>query len=536
MLALNKTKAALQGRLSHFTNITEENNTAISLVNLSRSAGAGNYGKSPQHLTDGGMRHWRSAQSPKFSGDLQSAENSADTWLSEKPADLLLNNNIPTEEISSLEQNQKVRIHPLGTVFILRWRFFICLKIFSDTKLLSCLFDIVSGAAFSCGCSSLLCLGFIRNSHTLLPIECIQYFASTAFGQALLKLKTSPELLPQVTGLWWAKNTQRHSETTVTTINATIIFLRIGNQPLGTQSILSWRLITFSCFLNSCLITSSSEFRLSYFFGIPLFFMISIAALISFCLLSSGGNIPSVSPVIKATLCLHNTVAGQSHEIPTCPATSKTTTSYRSILLLLSAENLYSISFLSLDEMVFVFFSQPLGSMPSRSNSLRPRVFIQFPKLIPAAAAAASNCAFSSGVRRTLNIGERPAPLGLLSLNTVDMYRPINLVLNSLGLYLNTVRLIKTTPSSGITSTDRGLTTNDRVSIEAAMKNHTTHPQGRNSLTPNKFTWRFLALSVTESNIVRITAATEREARDQSPAGCVMVFAGRLPAREDRHA
>lgn len=68
------------------------------------------------------------------------------------------------------------------------------------------------------------------------------------------------------------------------------------------------------------------------------------------------------------------------------------------------------------------------------------------------------------------------------------------------------------------------------------MKNHTTHPQGRNSLTPNKFTWRFLALSVTESSIVCITAATEREARDQSPAGCVMVFAGRLPAREVRHA
>lgn len=68
------------------------------------------------------------------------------------------------------------------------------------------------------------------------------------------------------------------------------------------------------------------------------------------------------------------------------------------------------------------------------------------------------------------------------------------------------------------------------------MKNHTTHPQGRDSLTPNKFAWRFLALSVTESSIVRITAATEREARNQSPVGCVMVFAGRLPVQGVSHA
>jgi len=68
------------------------------------------------------------------------------------------------------------------------------------------------------------------------------------------------------------------------------------------------------------------------------------------------------------------------------------------------------------------------------------------------------------------------------------------------------------------------------------MKNHITHPQGRNSLIPNKFTWCFLALSVTESSIVRITAATEREARDLSPAGFVMVFAGRLPVQEVSHA
>ena len=104
MLALNKTKAALQGRLSHFSNFTENHTTLIDQVNARRFAHMfSNYGKSPgvtaamarfstvlqicNSLNAGGMRHWRSAQSPNFSGDLQSAENSADTWLAEKPAD-----------------------------------------------------------------------------------------------------------------------------------------------------------------------------------------------------------------------------------------------------------------------------------------------------------------------------------------------------------------------------------------------------------------------------------------------------------------
>ncbi|WP_253283056.1 host cell division inhibitor Icd-like protein [Cedecea davisae] len=62
------------------------------------------------------------------------------------------------------------------------------------------------------------------------------------------------------------------------------------------------------------------------------------------------------------------------------------------------------------------------------------------------------------------------------------------------------------------------------------MKEHTTHPQGRQS-----YTWRFLALSAIGRNVIHITATTEREAREQSPFGCVMVFAGRI-RQEVRHA
>lgn len=70
----------------------------------------------------------------------------------------------------------------------------------------------------------------------------------------------------------------------------------------------------------------------------------------------------------------------------------------------------------------------------------------------------------------------------------------------------------------------------DHNVIEAYIMADHQHTQ-----THPKFTWRFLALSSAECNVVHIPANTEREAREQSPAGCVMVFAGRLAVREVRH-
>ncbi|EIB8308658.1 host cell division inhibitor Icd-like protein [Escherichia coli] len=72
------------------------------------------------------------------------------------------------------------------------------------------------------------------------------------------------------------------------------------------------------------------------------------------------------------------------------------------------------------------------------------------------------------------------------------------------------------------------LTTNDSESIEVAMRNHTTHPQGRNSHNLNKYIWRFIALSTAQPRVIHIVATSEQEARQQSPAGCVMVFAARI--------
>ncbi|EEU0882425.1 host cell division inhibitor Icd-like protein [Escherichia coli] len=84
-----------------------------------------------------------------------------------------------------------------------------------------------------------------------------------------------------------------------------------------------------------------------------------------------------------------------------------------------------------------------------------------------------------------------------------------------------------TTPRSGGTHAGR-LTTNDSESIEVAMRNHTIHPQGRDSHNLNKYIWRFIALSTAQPHVITIEATSEQEARQQSPAGCVMVFAARI--------
>ncbi|ELS8111172.1 host cell division inhibitor Icd-like protein [Escherichia coli] len=99
-----------------------------------------------------------------------------------------------------------------------------------------------------------------------------------------------------------------------------------------------------------------------------------------------------------------------------------------------------------------------------------------------------------------------------------------------LKLVFNTLLMqgVETTkPGSALTLTGL-LTTNDRKRIEVAMRNHTTHPQGRDSHDLNKYIWRFIALSTAQPRVIHIVATSEQEARQQSPAGCVMVFAARI--------
>lgn len=41
------------------------------------------------------------------------------------------------------------------------------------------------------------------------------------------------------------------------------------------------------------------------------------------------------------------------------------------------------------------------------------------------------------------------------------------------------------------------------------MRNHTTHPQGRDSHNLNKYIWRFIALSTAQPRVITIEATSE---------------------------
>ena len=173
---------------------------------------------------------------------------------------------------------------------------------------------------------------------------------------------------------------------------------------------------------------------------------------------------------------------------------------------------------------------QPFGSMPCRRNSARASSFNQLPRLTPSRSAASLSCCRNSGVIRIWKVGDSPSPFGVLSRLIVDMYVRNLIAWILLCTYVITTNMQKTTPRTAGTVPGR-LTSTDKLRIEEAMKDHITHPQGRKS-----YIWRFLALSAIGRNVIHITANTEREAREQSPAGCVMVFAGRLPVQEVRYA
>lgn len=184
---------------------------------------------------------------------------------------------------------------------------------------------------------------------------------------------------------------------------------------------------------------------------------------------------------------------------------------------------------------------QFLGLTPNRSNSFRPRVLSQLPKLIPASDAADSNCALSSGVILIWNVGDNPFPFSVLSLFGVDMYVRNPLVCYLLCTYSNMKYVQNKTPSNDITSITQGLTTNDTDTIEVAMPDHNTPVTGRTSLTPNQsYRWLFLALNRSDYTAkpcrIAVTAPNENSARLMLVRDYMLIFAGRLPAQEVAHA
>lgn len=302
-------------------------------------------------------------------------------------------------------------------------------------------------------------------------------------------------------------------------------------QIFGMARLYIWFLIFFSRFLNSFLSSSSSAFNALYFSEIPFSFIAEIANCSSFVSLRSGGNIESGLPVISAVVCLQSTVAGQSHVIPICPAISNTTTSYRSVLLLLSAENLYSIVFLRSGACSLIAFVQPFGSIPCLRNSALANSFSQLPRLTPSLVAAAFSCSRSSGAIRIWKVGDQPSPFCDLSRLIVDTYVRNLIVWFSLRTYVITMDVIKTTPRT-VGAVPRRLTKPlTGVTVMAGSQHTQTHP---------KFTWRFLALNRHDKKAkprrLSVEAATEREARRILAPHFILSLAARLPVREVSHA
>jgi hypothetical protein len=102
----------------------------------------------------------------------------------------------------------------------------------------------------------------------------------------------------------------------------------------------------------------------------------------------------------------------------------------------------------------------------------------------------------------------------------------------SFVLHLVVRKMQKTKPGSAPTHTGP-LTTAVNVDNEAAMKDHITHPQGRNN-----YTWRFLAINRHDRKAkpcrLSVEAETECEARRILAPHFILSLAARLPIQEVR--
>lgn len=103
--------------------------------------------------------------------------------------------------------------------------------------------------------------------------------------------------------------------------------------------------------------------------------------------------------------------------------------------------------------------SQPFGSIPRRFNSSRASSLNQLLSVILSESAAAFSCSRSSGWMRIWNAGDWPPDFGVRSF-TLDIVHTFSFNgFNKVCTLYHEITL-KQTPPNGITSTERGLTTN----------------------------------------------------------------------------
>nr|EKJ2751107.1 host cell division inhibitor Icd-like protein [Escherichia coli] len=176
---------------------------------------------------------------------------------------------------------------------------------------------------------------------------------------------------------------------------------------------------------------------------------------------------------------------------------------------------------------------QPLGSMPSL-RSLSRQAFFTHELKLPGPATSLICCNNVSSKRMFFFVLPERSNFGFTFSSCIGTYHRYKLKSNGTYHIKNTQPLNTAKPGSAGTLTGL-LTTNDSKIIEVAMRNHTTHPQGRDSHNLNKCIWHFITFGASEPQIIHVTAWTEREARNRCPSGCVAVFVARI-RQEVRHA
>ncbi|EIG6111027.1 host cell division inhibitor Icd-like protein [Escherichia coli] len=127
---------------------------------------------------------------------------------------------------------------------------------------------------------------------------------------------------------------------------------------------------------------------------------------------------------------------------------------------------------------------QPLGSMPSL-RSLSRQAFLTHELKLPGPATSLICCNNVSSKRIFFFVLPERSNFGFSFFSCIGTYHHYKLKSNGTYHIKNTQPLNTAKPRSGGTLAGL-LTTNDSNSIEVAMRNHTTHPQGRDSHNLNK--------------------------------------------------
>lgn len=174
-----------------------------------------------------------------------------------------------------------------------------------------------------------------------------------------------------------------------------------------------------------------------------------------------------------------------------------------------------------------IWGDQPFGSMPACIRRWRHASLTQALNC-PLPAAVSICCNNSSSKRMCFIVLPERSKSFFVFVGCIGSYQWCNV--NSDGNYHRVLKQPKVAkPGSGGTLTGP-LTTNVIESNEAAMKDHITHPQGRNN-----YTWRFLAINRHDKKAkpcrLSVEAATEREARRILAPHFILSLAARLPVQ-----